>query len=213
MNKAKFIDTYVEHLMKDDPDIKKYFDKAAPERRTVFEEGLRQSLDHSYEQYAGKYFNSKGLGSSLAKFLRWTGAAADAIGTYMFWALGGAGFGFKGIGLAEKSLADLIEARHFQKQADISLTDRLKDTGKIVAEGLVERAAAYLPLGVGEFADLLRGTGKYDAKVLAGALANAKLDFIKKYGRYEAPEAKIIPLDSFRDRRYATLDERLKKAA
>ena len=214
MNKTKFIDVYVERLIKKDPDIGKYFDNASTDRRKVVEDGLRQSLDHAYEVYAGKYFSTKGLGSYLVKFLRWTGAAADAVGTYAFWALGGAGFTFKGLGLVEKSLADLVEAYHFQKHAkEDSLADRVKDTGKIVGEGLVERAAAYLPLGIGELTDLVRGTGKYDAKVLTKAVANAKLDFIKRYGAYEPREAKIISLDAFRIRRYATLDEHVKKAA
>ncbi len=214
MKKEKFIDAYVRDLIEKDPDIKRYFAKA-PKERSRLEVGLRESLGNAYDAYAKEYFDSKGLGSYFATFLRLGGAAADIAGTYMFWALGGAGFGLKGLGLGVKSLADVVEGYHYERHAKPdSLAERVKDTAVVAGEGLAERAAAYLPLGVGELSDLLRGAKKYDTRITLKAIYHAKNEFIKKFGEYKSPELpKIISLDAFRDPRYATLETRLKKAA
>ncbi|MFA5857347.1 MAG: hypothetical protein WC867_08345 [Candidatus Pacearchaeota archaeon] len=137
--------------------------------------------------------------------LRFTGAISDFVGSYMFWALGGAGFGFKGVGLLEKSVADAIDEAHYIKHArHDSLEDSVKDNAKIISEGLVERAAAYLPLGVGEVADLLRGKSKYDAKVTEDALNNAKDNF---YDYVTRPDnLKIAGLENFKDSYETSLD-------
>jgi len=217
MKKQEFIDTQLDKIIENDKDIKKYFNNAqSEEEKTVLKGGLKQSLENAYHAYAKEYFDNKGLGSYLSKFLRWTGAAADAVGTYAFWALGGAGFGFKGVGLAEKTLADLIDNRHYEKyrKTDSKLEKHIsKDGLGILGEGIAERAAAYLPLGVGELADLVRGTKKYDSKILLKALYHAKNDFIKTFGDYKPVKKDVIPLDNFRNPHYATIDNKVRKAA
>ncbi len=217
MNKRRFVSRNLDALIEHDEDIRKYFDRGVPKKdRKALYDGLRQSLEDSYDHYAREYFDSKGLGSYFSSFLRYGGGAADTIGTYMFWTLGGAGFSFKAIGVGAKTLADAIDTRHYMRhRGDESLADRIisKDTLEIAGEGLAERMAAYLPIGIGEMADLLRGTRKYDSKIVRRALYHAKNDFIKKYGTYEpAGKSNIIPLDEFRNPHYAG-GELMKKAA
>lgn len=92
MKKEKFINKYLEKLV-EDKDIREYFDRAESEReREMLKENLRISLERSYDTYAKEYFDSKGIGSYLSTLLRYSGAVADAVGTYMFWALGGGWF-------------------------------------------------------------------------------------------------------------------------
>ncbi len=212
MKRQEFVGKHLDHLINSDEDIQRYFANAGTEKeKELLKKGLEGSLDAAYEKYASGYFNSKGIGSYVSTFLRWTGAAADAIGTYLFWSFGGAGIGIKAIGFGEKTIADLIDNYHYEKHKvnDGTVT---KDGLSILAETAVERAAALWPLGVGEVADLYRGTRKYDSKILGQALTHAKLDFIKKYGTYEPQESpKIVSLDSFRNKRY--LDEELREAA
>ena len=88
MKKEQFIDGYVQKLMQDN-DVRKYFDNAGDGERSALENGLKQSLDKAYDTYAKEYFESGKLGQYFSRFLRVGGAAADTLGTYMFWALGG----------------------------------------------------------------------------------------------------------------------------
>ena len=214
MKKQMFIDTYVKNLIEKDKDVKKYFDIAkTAEERELLERGLKQALDNAYTSYAKEYFDTKGLGSYFSTFLRWTGAAADVVGTYAFWALGGAGFVSKGVGLLEKTVADYIDNKHYEKYKDKDLGKVSKEGLEIITEGILERAAAYLPIGVGELADLLRGTKKYDSKIVLRALYRAKNSFIKQFGDYKRKEPPIVvPLKTFRNPAY-TLDDRVRKAA
>ena len=216
MNKNEFVKGYLEKLV-DDKDIRKYFDDLnTNNEKELFRGHLKHSLESSYDTYAKEYFDSKGLGSYLSTFLRLTGSAADAVGTYMFWALGGAGFGVKGVGLAEKSVADVIDGHHYAKHAK-DLGDKIKGGALAASEGLVERAAAYLPLGVGEISDLMRGRSKFDNKVTSAALKYAKSNFIDYIKSIEDKEKekqpKIIKLDKFRDPNYTTLENKFANAA
>lgn len=202
MNREKFVSKYLDDLIKD-KDIKKYFISASEREKEMLKGNLRMSLENSYETYAKEYFDSKGLGSYLSTFLRYTGAGADAIGTYMFWVLGGAGFGIKGIGLLEKTTADAIDSYHYARHAKTkNLGDKLADTGKIAGEGLAERALAYLPLGLGESADLIRGKSKFNRKVIGRAVQYAKNKFIDYISRVEEKEPYIVSLDKFRNPEY-----------
>jgi hypothetical protein len=212
MSREEFIQGYLERLTEEDSDIKRHFARASNEERERLTDTLRYSLGKSYDTYAKDYFDSKGLGSYVSTFLRGTGAAADAVGTYMFWTLGGAGFGFKGVGLLEKTIADAIDDAHYIKHAKTdSLAERIKDQAKITGEALAERAAAYLPLGIGEIADLLRGRNKYDAKVTERALSHAKQNFFDYVTRPEE-KLKILELSKFKNPDYA-LEQKLSTAA
>ena len=202
MNKEKFVGSYLEKLL-GDKDIQGHFEKAGEREKGLLRESLRLSLERSYETYAKNYFDSKGLGSYVSTLLRYGGAAADAIGTYMFWALGGAGLGVKGLGLLEKSVADTIDAAHYAKYAGGSLTEKIADEGKAIGEGLAERAAAYLPLGAGELADLLRGRSKFDNKVLGRAVDYAKKNFIDYISRVDEKTPYLVPLEKFKNPAYA----------
>ncbi|MBS3093013.1 hypothetical protein J4456_00345 [Candidatus Pacearchaeota archaeon] len=204
MNKEKFTKTYFEKLL-DDEGIEKYFNQAKTEReKEMLKENLRLSLEKSYETYAKEYFDSKGIGSYLSTFLRYTGAGADTLGTYMFWALGGAGFGAKGIGLLEKTAADALDSYHYAKHAKGTLTEKVGDESMALGEGVATRAAAYLPLGVGELADLMRGKNKFDNKVVGRAVEYAKNNFVDYLKRVEEKEPYIVPLQRFKNPAYSS---------
>jgi hypothetical protein len=195
MNRDKFVKNNLDTLI-NDADIAKYTTQASEEDKKLMHDNIRESLGSSYDKYAKEYFESKGAGSYLSKFLRWSGAGLDVVGTYAFWALGGAGLGLKFLGLGAKTAADAIEGAHFERhQKDATIGDRLK----IAGEGLAERAAAYLPLGVGGVADLVRGTSKYDSQITKRSVYRAKDDFIKRFGNYKKPQGpKVIPLSDFK---------------
>ncbi|MBT4540192.1 hypothetical protein HOC35_01645 [Candidatus Woesearchaeota archaeon] len=212
MKRQQFVNGHLDILIENDKDIKKYFANAqSEEEKMKLKHGLERSLNDAYEKYASDYFGSKGVGSYVSKFLRWTGAAADVVGTYLFWSFGGSGMGFKALGLAEKTIADIVDNYHYEKHKvdDGTIT---KDGLSLLGETLLERIAAYWPLGIGEIADLHRGTKKYDMKILGQALAHAKMGFIKSHGNYEMKDdLKIASLDNFRNRTY--LDDTIRQAA
>jgi hypothetical protein len=200
MRRQKFVEKGLDSLL-EDKDIQKYISSAPVEERERMEAELEQSVGIAYDKYASEYFETKGLGSYVSKFLRGVGGVTDVLGTYLFWAAGGAGLGLKFTGVGIKSAADLIDYAHYEKhQKGATLADRLKIGG----EGLVERAAAYLPIGVGELADLLRGTSKYDRRVVIRARAYAKKAFLDKIGQEyeETDDPQIVPLANFKDPRY-----------
>ena len=203
MDLEKFVDNYFEELVSDD-EIKGYLDSNDPEKTELLKDRLRGSLKKSYANYANDYFDSKGIGSYLSTFLRKSGSVADVVGTYMFWAMGGAGFGLKGAGLVGKSVADAIDNYHYLGHAKAeTLSDKAMDEAKIVGEGLAERAAAYLPLGVGEVADFLRGRSKFDDKVINYAVKYAKNEFLDYVRDKIEKGPKIVPLGKFRNPEYA----------
>jgi len=221
MNKEKFVKGYLEKLIEKDKDIHKYFNGAEDKQEIFLRETLRKSLEHSYDTYAKEYFQEKGLGSYVSTFLRYTGAGLDVAGTYLFWTMGGAGFGLKGLGLGGKSLADFMDNRHFAKHAKKhKLGERILDDVKLSAELIAERAAAYTPLtfGVAEVADLLRGKNKYDKKIKARTVQYAKksfLDYIRRVNDEKEGlerEPTIVSLDNFKNREYLDREE-LKEAA
>ena len=207
MSLEEFTKKY-ETILRKDKQLQSYFQTDSQEELELRKKGLHQSLENAYHMYAQEYFDSKGMGSYIATFLRKGGAVADILGTYLFWVGGGAGFGLKGLGLGAKSLADLIENAHYEKHKGDIEGIVTKEGIQIASEGLLERVVAYLPLGVGELADLLRGTQKYDQSILARAVQKAKIDFIKNHGNYVAPELKIIPLDAFKNKDYS-LEEKV----
>lgn len=110
----------------------------------------------------------------------------------------------KGLGLLGKTAADAIDARRYAKYAKTKeLSDKVSDSAKIAGEAVVERAAAYLPLGVGELADLMRGKSKFDRKVIGNAVRYAKNNFVDYLKRVEEKEPYIVSLDRFRNPEYA----------
>ena len=212
MAREDFVREYTDRMINRDADIKKEFERAkTDDERNFLRKSLKYSLMKSYDTYAKEYFENKGIGSYVSTFLRTMGGIADAIGTYMFWTFGGAGFGIKGVGLLEKSVADVIDYYYFAKHAKgTSIKQKISDEAKILGEVLVERAAAYLPLGMGEVADFLRGTNKYDAKITRRAIATAKENFFDYVRKIEEP--KIISLDNFK-RPSRVLEDNLAMAA
>jgi len=128
MKKDKFVSSYMDSLLKDDK-IKDFLERAeTDEDREILKRRLKRELEDSYETYAFEYFDSKGIGSYLSTFLRYTGAVTDAVGTYMFWSMGGLGFGVKGIGILEKTAADAIDAAYFARYAKTdSLEEKIGD--------------------------------------------------------------------------------------
>ncbi|MGM5488144.1 MAG: hypothetical protein ACQESG_04310 [Nanobdellota archaeon] len=207
MKRAKFVHKHLDELLEDE-DINKYFSQD-PERHGEFITGLRESLGDAYDSYAKSYFEQKGLGSYVSTFLRTGGFAADLIGTYSFWTLGGA-MALKPVGFMLKGAADGIDSWRYSRNGDkTKLSERLKDDAAIAGEGLLERVVSYLPLGVGEVADVIRGTKKYDTRIRDQAIGAGKREFIKRFGEYK-PESKVISLDQFRNPDYA--DEYLKAA-
>ncbi len=214
MNREKFVQGYLEKLITKDGDIRKRFENLGEDQKKLLRERLRESLSDSYDIYAKEYFE-EGLGSYVSTFLRWSGAGADIAGSYLFFAMGGAGFGIKGIGLVEKSLADLIDSKKWAKHAKkLGLAEKISDDSKISAELIAERASAYY-LPFAGIADFLRGRDKYDAKVTARTLQYAKnkfLDYLKiREGSEKEP--RIIPLENFRNPEYAKEAKEKKKAA
>ena len=113
MNNKTFIDSHITYLMEKDADVRKCFERAKTEQeKTLLKKGLEQSLETAYQSYAKEYFESKGIGSYVTKLLRWGALGADLAGTYMFWALGGAGFGLKGVGALAKIAAEYFDNKH-----------------------------------------------------------------------------------------------------
>ena len=213
MNRQTFIDKSLDNMINEDPDIKKYFDNAkTEEERRLLESGLKQSLNASYDKYADGYFSNKGIGSYVSKFFRVGGAVADTIGTYAFWALSpGWGLEFKFAGFVTKTVSDIIDHYHYQKYREKEgIVDKYvnKDGLAILGETAVERIAAYLPIGIGELADLVRGFKKYDAKIIGSAMYHAKNEFIKQFGDYKPVEKpNVIPLSYFENPDYRSIDD------
>lgn len=207
MNRDRFVDGYLEKMIVKDKEIGERFAKSDETEKARLKDVLRDSLGHSYDAYAKNYFDDKGLGNYASTFLRWSGAGADVAGSYLFFALGGAGFGLKGIGFAEKTIADLIDSRRWAKHTkELGLTEKLSDDAKISAELIAERAGAYY-LPFAGVVDLLRGRSKYDSRVTERTLQYAKnnfLDYAKRTGNveYKEKEPKIISLDNFRNTEY-----------
>jgi len=202
-SKEKFVRGYLEKLIEKDADLRDVFDKAESDtERNFLKTKLKESLENSYDTYAKEYFSSKGVGSYVSTFLRAGGGIADAIGTYAFWTLGGAGFGIKGVGLAVKSLADLIDGYHYKKTSkkDEDETER-KWLQRL--ETAVTRSVAYAPLGIGELTDFLRGKSKYDNKITVRALSHAK-EYFFDYIKGERERLKIAELKNFRNQDYIT---------
>ncbi len=208
MNQKTFIDAHIENVLKD-KQVKKYFDNAKSEvEKDLLKKGLEQSLETAYNSNAKDYFESKSFGSDVSKYLlRPIGVAADLAGTYMFWTLGGAGFGLKGIGAVSKGLAELIDNAHYEKHKKVEGIEKYisKDGLKIATEGAAQMAASYLPVG-GELWAFYSGAKKYDDKVVKRALKQAKGEFVKKFGDYKPSELKLVPLEDFADERYHVTD-------
>lgn len=225
MAREKFVDSYLEKLIKKDKEIGAYFEGADESKKEHLKDLLSESLGYAYDTHAKDYFETRGVGGSLSRILRFTGAAADAMGTYAFWSLGITGipytiptaFGFKGVGLAEKSVAELIDAIHFAKTVKTGKTlEKLAEEGLILGEGIIERAAAYTPLAAGELLDLIRGRAKYDNKVTATTLYIGKEKFKQlakglKPSLEEGP--RLIPVENYINPAYTQEKEGSAKVA
>ncbi|MFO7710438.1 MAG: hypothetical protein R6V53_01605 [Candidatus Woesearchaeota archaeon] len=210
MKRTKFIHKHLDNLL-EDYDINKYFEEN-PHRYDELMDGLRDSLGKAYDSYAKSYFEEKGLGSYVSNFLRKSGFVADTLATYTFWTMGGA-MALKPVGFGLKTIADGIEGTHYARHVKKGeLSDHLTDDLSIAGEGLLERVVSYLPLGVGEVADVMRGTKKYDTRIVNQALGASKREFIKQFGEYK-PQGQIIPLDEFRNPQYNDLISDYRKAA
>ncbi len=205
MNRTKFVNSYLEKLISKDEDIRAYFDPNDRKSYDKLRKELGLSLGESYDDYARGYFSSMGLARYLSTFLRYGGATADLLGTYLFWVGGGAGFLFKLGGASGKSLADVIDMTRFMKYAERDERfAKVKDEILAGGEGLIERIAAYFPVGIGELADLARGNRKFDNKIVNYALKKAKYNFLE---RVKGERGKIVSLDRFRNPRYESIDD------
>lgn len=209
MNEKKFKDKFLETLV-EDKDVAKYFAKANSDtEKQILKDHLEDSLEEAYNIYAKDYYNTKGFGNYLSGGLRVLGGVGDAVGTYAFWALGGAGFGIKGLGIGAKSLADVIDHAHYETHTKamnekLDLKEKIFDRLELAGESFVTRAAAYLPLGVGEITDLVRGFNKYDSKINDRTIYLAKDNFLKRIGAYQKKEGlKTVPLKHFANPAYA----------
>lgn len=211
MNKEKFVSENLEKLMKD-KDIKYHFRDSDEKQYELLKESLRTSLQHSYDVYARDYFENRGIGNYASTLLRATGGVLDGMGSYLFWTMGGAGFGLKAIGLGEKLAADYLDSRHYAKHTkNLKLTERLTDDAKISGELIAERAAAYAPLFGGELIDLLRGRSKFDDKVVKRAVQYGKNNFLDYMRRTEEKQPRIISLKELKNPDY--IEKERKEAA
>lgn len=205
MNQKNFVDKNIEYLLKD-KDVARYINKArSPEERARLEAGLNKILADSYDHYAKEYFDTMGFGSYASLALRIGGLAGNLIGTYAFWGLMGEGLVAKLAGFGMNSLADLIDNRHYEKTGRVDEDAYVTKEGlKILGETAINRAAAFHPFGVGEVWDFLRGRKKYDSKVLAKALYQAKDRWMKEYAEAEPLEdqLKVVSMQQFQSPYY-----------
>lgn len=207
MNKEKFVKKHLDDLL-EDSEIKEVFERSDDISRTRLKDSLKYSLEKSYDEYAADYYNSRGL-NYLATTLRTTGAALNVAGSsnvaYLVWALGPAGFvaavpayfGFKRLGLAANTAADILDAKRLAK-SDSTLVKKAGEQAKVLTEGAAERAIAYYVPG-GEVLDYFRGRRKFDNTVINNAKYNAKDKFLS----YVNDELKIVPKDYLRNPYYA----------
>ena len=202
MNENRFVDSNLEKLL-NNPRIKSIVD-SSPQAQILRDKG-KYFLERAYKEYARDYFETHLASRYLASALRTGGSVADLIGTYAFWALGGMGFVSKTVGVGAKTAADILDENRFRK-TKLPLTADLS----VVGEGLVERAVAYLPLGVGELAGLYRGRRKFDDKVKAYAFSKAEKEMIDYLAGTQSP--RIIKLSDFRNPYYAGLEQKAEAA-
>ncbi len=196
----------------EDPSVRHYFFDAAgnpraDEQATAFRQRVQEILREAYALHAQKYFEDKGfLAKYIAPALRLVGVGADLAGTYLFWVLGGAGMGLKAGGLGAKTIADVIDGAHYLRHNHEGY-DLLQLPG-LVGEATLERAAAYLPLGVGELADLLRGESKFEEAVAEEAIKYTRERVFEELGKEYKRTPKrqrVVAAEYFRDPAY---DER-----
>ena len=216
MTRDEFQNSYLEKLVTKDKDISEALERAeTPRERELLKENLRQSLGHSYDQYAKDYFETGAVGKYLSRFLRFGGNAVNLLGTYTFWSLGPAGVhitapaaaGYKVAGLATTSLAEIIDGYHYARHAHHEKTsEKVVDSARLVSEGLLEKAVAFAPLAVGEATDLIRGRLKYDKRVTERTLQYAKKSFLKGLERStkeaESDDLKIVGLSELKSPYY-----------
>lgn len=221
MNRESFVKDYSAILFDKDSDIKGVLENADENERDLIKRGLEGALSSAYDGVAKDYFSDGTLLRGLEKGLRYFGAGLDLVGTYGFWAFGGAGFGAKFLALLPKFGADYIGANRMSRTVRKEGFDKVVSLDDITigSETVLERAAAYLPLGIGEITDLVRGSAKFDNKVIRRAVAYAKLKFLEQYGSYmpkvpvEAFEnsayrdPEVAPADWYRDPVYAAPDK------
>ena len=208
-----FAENYLDQIL-EDPSLRLYLFDASGKERTddqalALRKRIRERLMEAYALHAQKYFEDKGfLAKYVAPALRWIGAGADLAGTYLFWTLGGAGLGLKAGGLGAKTLADALEGAHYLWHNHEGY-DLLQLPG-LVGETALERVAAYLPLGVGELTDLVRGEAKFDDAVAEEAIKYTRErvfeDLGKEYKR-TPKRRRIIAAEYFRDPAYAAVEE------
>jgi hypothetical protein len=159
MKAGKFINKYLSTLARRHESGGPGEERKKTSRRATMAELLRLA----HERYLADYYHGRGSGKKLATTLRWLGFAGDIAGTYLFWTLGGAGFGFKFAALLIKTVADGLDAVAYQRHRKALKKKNVRPPrARIAAEGLLERVLAYLPYGVGEVLDLARGRRKFD---------------------------------------------------
>ena len=182
-NAGDFADRHLDKLM-ESAELRQYFFDESGKRKTdpgteALRDSLRDKLVAGYDTDAKSYFEDRGfLSKYVSPVLRGLGFGADVAGTYLFWAMGGAGLGLKAVGAGIKTVADTIDMVHYLRHNHEGY-----DFGSLpalVGETVAERFAAYWPLGIGEVADLVRGRSKFDGKVTRKTLYDAKKSFLEE---------------------------------
>jgi hypothetical protein len=176
MNAGNFINRYMPRLIRKEP-LRSQLEGSKNKKPLLI--NLSEILQLSYHRYVEEYYTQRGWGRFVSRILRWTGFAADATGTYMFWALNGAGFGFKFFGFIIKTLADFVEIAAFRRHVKRLKGKRVKPNQiKVAGLGLGSRLLAYAPYGIGEILDLVTGRRKYTRSVEKLAAKQASKAFL-----------------------------------
>ena len=207
----EFVTGSLDTLIAQDKDIQRHFlnEQGQPldpkgsvyqVRKSMLEEALGKAYDSKLKAYDKRTF----LQRYVATPLRYLAGAGYAAGTALFLTVPGpAGFGLTGAGALAGILADAIDSYSYVKHGQIKGTGVLG----VVAEDLVTKPLAYLPIGTG-LLDIYRGRRKFDSKIMKhlqpqiqDALSYAKGLFLDRV--YTATQdRKVIPLRALRDEHY-----------
>lgn len=185
MKAGAFINKYMKQLLKRER-IQADLAKRTDRKRGLAD--LAELLQFSYHRYLEDYYARRGYGKTLAMLFRFAGLACDLTGTYLFWALNGAGFGFKFAGLLIKTIADMVETTAYRKHIANMKGKNVRPRGWLTAgEGVAVRLLAYAPYGIGEILDFIRGARKYRQSLNRMAARQAEKAFvISRQGRDKA---------------------------
>lgn len=160
-------------------------------KRTALLANLSELLQLSYHRYVKEYHESRGFGSFLAHLLRILGLACDLAGTWLFWSTGiGMGMGLKSAGLAAKLIADLLATSRYRRHVVKIKKKQLKPPGfSLALEVVLIRLLAYMPWGLFEIIDYLRGYRKYHHALHRTAAQQAAKAFLILAGKQKEKAA------------------------